>query len=145
MTPKDVPSPCKKHLRSRSADQLQQLDWKESCFLCGHFAYHDKRHPKQKPIHQVETIPFIDQITEQCDQGNDAWAKDVHSRIEGCIDFVAAEARYHSKCYFAFMQSVSSKISVGRPKDERMLGCFNSLCIWLENESDTELYTVDEL
>ena len=43
------------------------------------------------------------------------------------------------------MQSVSSKISVGRPKDERMLGCFNSLCIWLENESDTELYTVDEI
>ena len=144
MTSENEDVPCQKRLRSSSEVQ-GQFDWKENCFLCGTSACCDERHPNRDPVQRAETIPFIDNIVEQCDKRNDSWASEVRTRIHGCIDFVAAEARYHRNCYSSFMLSISSVKSVGRPKDEAMLGWFNSLCTCLEGEGDTELYTLDEL
>ena len=135
----DIPS----QKRLRSAESL--FDWKENCFLCGSVAYHDQRHPDRDPVHVVETIPFRDKIVSQCASRNDSWANDVRNRVEGCIDFVAAEARYHRNCYIAFMRNISSSKPLGRPKDYEMLVWFQSLCSWLESECEAEMYTLDKL
>lgn len=80
-------------------------------------------------------------------------ASKVQTRLYGCIDLVAAEAIYHSKCFSRFMLNKEleqppigsdSKIQ-GRPEDQMMLQWFKMLCQWLESEADAESYTLTEL
>ena len=83
----------------------------------------------------------------------DMWASEVQTRLYGCIDLVAAEAIYHSKCFTRFMLNKEyeqtsvgndSKIQ-GRPEDQLMLQWFKMLCQWLESEAGAESYTLTEL
>ncbi|MES9882368.1 MAG: hypothetical protein ABW185_15965 [Sedimenticola sp.] len=57
---------------------------------------------------------------------------------------VAAEARYHLRCYSAFMYTSTPKYT-GRPNDGDMNDWFDALCNWIENDCDVELYTLEEL
>ena len=56
-----------------------------------------------------------------------------------CIDFIAAEARYHTQCIALFKSErklEASKQNVGRPTDDLLLKAFGEACDWLEEEID---------
>ena len=87
--------PCAKRLRSGSF----QFNWKEHCMLCGKPATIDTRHSNGTHVKTVTTPPLRSKILEQGDKREDMWASEVQTRLYGCIDLVAAEAVYHSKCF----------------------------------------------
>ena len=47
----------------------------------------------------------------------DQWAIDVLARVEDCVDFVAAESRYHSNYLLRFNQNKASE-KIDEPKSE---------------------------
>lgn len=118
--------------------------------LCGNPATIDAQHPNQSKVKTVTTLPLRDKVLEQCDKRGDTWASEVQTRLYGCIDLVAVETVYHSKCFCRFMlnkeleQALESKI-MGRPEDQMMLQWFKMLCHWLESEAGVESYTLTEL
>ena len=60
------------------------------------------------------------------------------ARVEDCVDFVAAESRYHSNCLLRFNQNkASEKINEpksGRKPSQELMDCFCKACDWLEVE-----------
>ena len=75
----------------------------------------------------------------------------IKARLQNCIDLVAVEAFYHKSCHCRFYfnknnpsMPVADKLG-GRPIDESMHETFMKLCQWLEKESESELFTLDEL
>ena len=42
-------------------------------------------------------------LLECCKERGDLWASEIENRLQGCIDLVAAEARYHDSCLTKFM------------------------------------------
>ena len=112
----------------------------------------DARHPNQKLVRTVTTLPLHSKVLEQCDKRGDVWASEVQTRLHGCSDLVATEAVYHSKCLTQFMLNKkleqatdsASKIKVDL-KTKMMLHWFKMLCQWLESEAGAESYTLTEL
>ena len=80
--------PQAKRLRSSEVP----FNWKDSCMLCGEFAYFDSRHPEKNKIRAVTTLPLRDKLLECYDKRGDSWGSEVQVRLHGCIDLVAAEA-----------------------------------------------------
>ena len=77
--------------------------------LCGKCAMVDTRHPDRAHVKVVTTLPMRDNILEQCSRRGDDWALTVQNRLHVCIDLVAAEAVYHSKCLSRFMLNELNK------------------------------------
>ena len=104
-------------------------------------------------VKTVTTLPLRSKVLEQCDKRGDLWASEVRTHLHGCIDLVAAEAVYHSKCFSRFMlNKESQQVSAGndnkvqgRPEDHNMLQWFDMLCQWLESEAGAETYMLTEL
>ena len=73
------------------------------------------------------------------EDSTDQWAIDVLSRVEGCVDFVAAESRYHSNCLLRFNQNKEpqkkNKPKRGRKPSDYLMECFSKACDWLEGET----------
>jgi len=102
----------RKRATRRSSDE--EFNWKENCCFCGNVCgkrkYRDSWHP-------ATTMEVGKNIKKYCtdrlreDSGNE-WAQAVLARVEGCIDLVAAEARYHSSCYLLFSSTASSSKAV---------------------------------
>lgn len=136
--------------------------------LCGNPAVLDTRHPERQRVRKVSTIPIRNNLLECCREREDAWASEVETRLQGCIDLVAAEAVYHDSCLSRFMlkrgyerkkltgQVIANQsftqlaqptvvLHTGRHQDEGMLKWFNLLIEWLESESGAELYTLTEM
>ena len=74
----------------------------------------------------------------------DAWDVEVLSRLQTCIDLVAAEAIYHKNCMIYFKRVKEGENS-GRPISSSKAEAFGKLCEWLENECDRTMYSVQEL
>ena len=74
----DEDTPKEKRLRSDNNEFML----KENCFICGHAACRDLKHPDREAIQLVETLPIWDKIVKQCDNRNDPWANDVRVRVE---------------------------------------------------------------
>ena len=71
--------------------------------LCGEPATIDAHHPNQTPVKTVTTLPLSSKVLMHCDKRGDMWASEVQTCLYGCIDLVAAEAAFHSKCFSRFM------------------------------------------
>ena len=91
-------------------------------------------------------------ILEQCRKRGDEWATEVETRLNGCLDLLAADAVYHKLCHTHFMLNWKCPSSShvleskrGRKPDAAMLEYFEMLCLCLENEAEEELYTLHEL
>ena len=128
-------------------------DWKTDCFLCCKNAVPDVKHfPKSKnDVRVAGTKKLFHSLRTVCDQRQDKWAFDVVGRLDTSGDAVAAEARYHTRCYWYFtngrtMPSVlKGKLqAAGRCQDTEMIEIFQNICEWME-ESIDELYTVVEV
>ena len=118
----------------RLCSSFSPFNWNAHCMLCGKSATIDTRHPNRTHMKTVTTLPLRSKILEQCHKRGDLWASEVQTRLHGCIDLVAAEAVYHSKCFSRFMLNKEShQVSAGsdnkaqgRPEDHNMLICYVS-------------------
>ena len=94
-------------------------------------------------------IGFRQRIAHKCDKRNDNWSQEVYTRIATSNDLVADDAIYHKECFTRFVSNLPSPDASpnrrGRPKVENMQKWFEVLCIWLEGESDGELYSLQEI
>ena len=66
-------------------------------------------------------------------------------RLESCYDLVAEEAKYHPTCIAKFHLKEDTDRKKGRPEHVEMSRRFEKVCVWLEEESDCELYTLQEI
>ena len=125
----------------RVRSSLGPFNWMGDCFLCGKPAVIDPRHPHRESVSEVTLIAFRTAILLQCSKRDDYWAHGVMTRLNDCIDLVAAEARYHGKCYTDFYFTTTS-VSIGRPADDEKRTWFDALCDWLDEAGETEKMTV---
>jgi len=85
-------------------------------------------------VKTIKALPLHSKVLEQYDKRRDMWASEVQTCLHGCIDLVAAEAVYHSKCFSRFMlnkqleQACSDSKVQDRPEDQMMLQWFKMLC-----------------
>lgn len=123
---------------------VTRFDWKQNCFFCGEPCAFDEKHPGRNRFRLAETLPFRDKVLNTCQERNDIWAEDVKRRVVDCLDFVAAEARYHKACSEKFFSYYSVlKSPPNRPTDTVRFEIFKSVCDWLESEG--EVYSVSEI
>ena len=111
--------PSAKILRSSTAP----FNWKDDCLLCAKPAIVDTRHPQRERVHRVSTIPMRCNLLECCKERGDLWASEIENRLQGCMDLVAAEARYHDSCLTKFM--------LKRDPKKKITATGKSLIIWL--------------
>ena len=127
--------------KAKKSKRLNQgFEWKTDCFLCG--AICDSKHGKGK-VRSAATMEIKETIERSCQgrlekKANDNWAIEVQGRIKSCIDFVAAESKYHTDCFARFTQQKEMKSSEnlqsGRKVNIDMKECFEKTCQWLESE-----------
>ena len=92
----------------------------------------------------ASVLPFKSIILEQCRKRGDEWATEVETKLNGCLDLLAADTIYHKLCHSHFMfnrkcpsSSHVSESKRGRKPDASMLKYFKMLCLWLENEAES--------
>jgi len=138
----------RKRATRRSIDE--EFNWKENCCFCGNVC--DIKRKYRDSWHLATTMGVGKNIKKYCtdrlrEDSGDEWAQAVLARVGGCIDLVAAEARYHSSCNLRFSSTASSSKAVnpnrGRKKSEEISCCFEQACNWLEQ--DANLHTVTEV
>ena len=122
------------------------FDSKKNCLFCNTPCVLDKKNPSRKNWHCISTLQIKESILEVCNKGldidkADEWAMLVKTRSQGCIDLVAAQARYHTSCRPRFQSLVSNHDTDqtekrGRKASVTHMDCFEKACTWLENESD---------
>ena len=122
------------------------FNWRTNCMLYGGEAVIHDRHPDRNRVWEVRTTNATRDSFLKCCEANPEhpWAEDMKARLLDCIDLVAVEARYHDSC-IQFRQRPRDSTIQGRPTDRSKDDYFNSLCIWLEEESEDEIFSVDEL
>ena len=142
---KKCDEPKRKLLRS----SIETCDLKSQCFLCGQQIMVDPKNPERNQVHNVTLLEFHRAILEKCRKRNDKWGDEVHKRLNCTNDLVADEGKYHKTCLQRFLLDRKSPdqdaAEKGRPVDERMSHWFEILCLWLEIDSNGELYTLQEL
>ena len=132
----------------KTRKSVQLFNWKLNCFLCGSPCSHDRKNPSRKNWHLASTYEIRQNILDNCktrleNNEDDEWGFQVQSRITDCIDFIAAEARYHHNCRLHFQTSRSQAESTdsstkqkGRPQNEELMDFFQNACEWLEAEAE---------
>ena len=149
---KDIEEPHKKLLCLRS--ELTEFDIKLHCLFCGETA--NKTAELKKPrkyrrsIHEVATLTLQETVRARAKERNDKLGYLVLSRIDSVIDLVAAESKYHRKCYNDFCKtncdsgaSCSHK-TVGRPCQAGASEAFNRLCDIIDDNNECQ-YSLQEL
>ena len=137
------PPPRKvKTLRS----SLLPFNFKLHCLFCGDKC--DLSAEKKKPldrrnIYEIRTTTCKQSICSASVARDDEWGHMVGARIEGVIDLVAAEAKYHNSCYVKFFKMPSNR-KRGRPEDDDLAAAFDDLFAFLK-ENDECQYSVEEL
>ena len=116
------------------------FSWKSCCFLCN-----KKAERKYSTVVQVRTIPLLSTLIAHCNKRDDEWGKQVQGRLLTCNDLVAADAIYHISCMTSFRLQTQSSNKRGRPANTAMMENFNRIRVWLEEEADSDLYTLAEL
>jgi hypothetical protein len=87
-------------------------------------------------------------VLQTCIERADEWGLQVQGRLNTVNDLPAVDAVYHHQCYKRFRTDshASRQIDIaGRPTDKEKRKTFEELCSWLEDGSDGELHSLDEL
>ena len=104
-------------------------------FLGGKADVQNLKHPKRSECQYASTFEIRNTILRNCCQRIDKhrdneWALQVQRRVYSCIDFVAAEARYHAARYTRFFarklaqETETEARKTGRKKNEEMIMFF---------------------
>ena len=94
---------------------------------------------------EVCTLHILETLRQHCLQRNDDWGNGVFGRLPTCSDLVAEEAVYHIACMNKFRSSIPTGNKTGRPADSTMQQNFQKIYKWLEEDADSELYTLKEV
>ena len=130
--------------KKKTRKSTEGFNWKKACFICSKECSFDPKNPSRKNWHLASTFQIKTNTLETCKSrlqkdNDDKLALEVQSRISNCIDFIAAEARYHTQCMSLFKSEKKferSKQNKGRPKDDLVSKAFEEACDWLEEEID---------
>ena len=131
-----------KKMETRKSSEM--FDMKLNCLFCGKQCSTDVKHRSRKTWVQVSTIDLKDAILKECSSRikfdpNDEWGIRVKGKVQGCIDLVAGNARYHPMCRLLFKSNRTLKKATktsyikGRQFSRRHVNIFHSACSWLEN------------
>ena len=90
-------------------------------------------------------MPILNTLLKQCETRDDAWGREVFARLSTCNDLVAEEAVYHTSCMTKFRLIINTGNKRGRPADVSMMENFKKICIWLEEDADCDLFTLQEM
>ena len=123
----------------------EDFNFNGNCLFCNELCIEDPKNPSRKSWIAASTLKLkmtiLDICTSRLDvSSNDEWAMAVRTRIQNCIDLVAAKARYHQTCRFEFQTgrklngSVSCVRGKGRRTNNAKIKAFLVACRWLENE-----------
>ena len=91
--------PSARRLRSSTVP----FNWKDDCLLCAKPTIMDTCHPQRECVHRISTIPMRRNVLECCKERGDLWASEIENHLQGCINLVAAEAKYQDSCWTKFM------------------------------------------
>ena len=99
----------------------------------------------KKQWHLAQTLQIRETILRECQERlekdeSDTWALEVNKRIQGCIDFVASEARYHRYCRVRFSCGKTLQPQ-NRSRNEDIMYFFKKICEWIELETDIHTVT----
>ena len=131
-------------LPTSSKKSRSEFKWKELCFICGKSI--SRQHPSLKKFCQVMTLEIKERVFKRASERDDDWGKTVKDRLLNSNDLVAEEAIYHRSCMTNFSLNKSSvNEKPGRPVNTEMSEGFEAICIWLEEDGDCDLHTIDEL
>ena len=117
------------------------FNFKTNCFICGKIVPTDEqrvKHPERDPVSLVATLGIHDSIRSRASSRGDVWGDEVLVRTENVIDLVAAEGRYHRKCYSAFYSARLSALTPGKPQSSTRHEAFLKLCSFMEAEEDSQ-------
>ena len=130
-----------KKLRS-STDVV--FKWKTCCFLC--LKPVDLRSRKRDQVRQVCTLPIHATFIQCAKERNDDWGQAVLARLETCNYLVVAEAVYYSSCMTNFkLNKGENNGTKGRSRYVSMTEAFENVCDCLENSTECEVHTIQEL
>lgn len=130
---------------STSRSTRTKFDFKTHCLFCTNNAVYDLKLPtdRREAIAIVHTLKIQNTIVDTCNTRKDDWGYAVKTRILSLSDLVAAEGRYHIKCYKKF-QKLPSDQDKGRKPCDKKEKAFQEICSFLENSDDSQ-YSVQEL
>ena len=116
--------------------------------LCGKTYAQDPKHPKQSDCHYASTFEIRNTNLHNClqqidEHRDDKFVLQVQRRLYSCIDFVAAEARYHAGCYTRFSARKQARNLKPEKLGERIMKkmnlLFKQICMWLENSVNASI------
>ena len=144
------PDPELMKLKIETRKFTENSDWLLHCFLCGKTCAQDPKHPKRNYCHYASTFKIRNTILrnyrQRTEEHWDEWALQVKRRVYICINFVAAEARYHAACHTRFsarkLAQETEARKTERKKNEEMIMLFEETCMWLEN--NISIHSVQE-
>ena len=118
--------------------------WETLCFFCEKTI--NKDYNSSKEFSRVMTLEVKERVLKRALERDDEWGKTVESRLVSSNDLVTEEAIYHKAHMGKFCLS---KISVyekpGRPVNTETFNGFEAIFVWLEEEGDCDLHTINEL
>lgn len=134
---------CGAHTSSKPLlrSQVPDFDFKKKCVICAEDAdvVKEKKKPQNRrdDIRVIHTIGIKTTIVNAAHARNDDKGRIILSRVEGEFDLVAAEGRYHNRC-FVSLCATSQRYSSGRPPDVQKHELFLKFCQDLENDDDCQ-------
>ena len=122
-----IPEPPAGATRSSSLDPV---DWKK-CIFC-------QTDLKTVTLNQVQTFETSDKILK-----NAKFDKEVSCRLAGIRDLIAAEGKYHLKCYARFLKNMQKIPKDDQEKDKAEVRCFEEVMILLQQRlSEGHIYSL---
>ena len=130
---------CSSAKESRVTRKGAVFDFQRQCLFCGLDVVDDTKLPthRRRSVSQISTLSE-DSFKQKALEGGDATGMLVLGRIEGAIDLVAAEGKYHRDCRRDFFRD--SK----RPSENRKEEAFAQLCHHLDEDDECQ-YTIQEI
>jgi hypothetical protein len=142
----------KKNTQKVGRSSAHLFDLKKNCLFCGKDADEEpqkkettKPTDKRDTVHQAETFEFKTKLLNNAERRNDKLGEEVSLRIRHISDLVAAEGRYHNKCYQLFFRRLPTHVSTGRPEDPLITAAIQHVYNYIEGNEVQCQFTLDEI
>ena len=146
-----------KRRRTGSTDDIakKKLPYKDKCILCNKDVSLYKHNAEKRDYTTPDNISntnLMNRLRKVADDRlgydpEDKWALDVKGRLSGIYDLVAEETHLHKLCSTKFQEwrSLNTADGGGRKIDDDRAGLVKTLCDWLDDEMEHQLFTLDEV
>ena len=124
--PEETPSEGTGSRRS----SLERMDWSK-CIFC-------QTDIKKVALSQVQTFETSEKILSKA--AND---REMSCRLAGISDLIAAEGKYHLKCYTRYLKKSTQKISENNEIEDANVKCFNEVMgLLIKRLSEGHIYSI---